>query len=259
MVKQSTGQFSLREPALASYRTFVQKLMDKFEDVSFEHSPRSENGFPDALATLGARLDVPEDTATIIIHKKTEPSCILGKYPEDLPEDWRGAIVKLLKTGEGTLSIMRVAQYMLLHGELYYREPGGSLARCLGKEEAKLRLNQIHEKSCGDGDVSLYRRVQHQGYYRPELEREAGELQLSCPRCQIIFCEDECCFMGEVQDWRQVYIDYLREGSLPPDRINAARVRSEPFASLLNKDNCLEGALMAHPCDASQGTRLKQF
>ena len=213
MVKQSTGQFSLREPALASYRTFVQKLMDKFEDVSFEHSPRSENGFPDALATLGARLDVPEDTATIIIHKKTEPSCILGKYPEDLPEDWRGAIIKLLKTGEGTLSIMRVAQYMLLHGELYYREPGGSLARCLDKEEAKLRLNQIHEKSCGDGDVSLYRRVQRQGYYRPEMEREAGELQLSCPRCQIIFREDECCFVGEVQDWRQVYISQRRIAS----------------------------------------------
>lgn len=127
--------------------------------------------------------------ATIIIQKKTEPSCILEKDPEDPP---RGAIIKQLKTGEGTLSIMRVAQYMLLHGELDYREPGGSLARCLSKEEAKLRLNQIHEKSCGSEDVSLYRRVQRQGDYWPEMEREAGELQLSCPRCQILFRKDEC-------------------------------------------------------------------
>ncbi|KAA8534269.1 hypothetical protein F0562_031786 [Nyssa sinensis] len=102
---------------------------------------------------------------------------------------------------------MRVAQYMLLHGELYYREPGGSLARCLGKEEAKLRLNQIHEKSCGDEDALLSKFVPTSSAPRLLLARD-GKGSWGAPthpRCQILFREDECCFVGELEEETPYY------------------------------------------------------
>ncbi|XP_028055668.1 uncharacterized protein LOC114259836 [Camellia sinensis] len=101
IVKQVSRQFVLKEPALATYRTTVQRLLDKFQKVEIEHVPRSDNKFSDALATLGARVDIPEEEATIVIKKRTEPSII----PEDkgLPEDWRGEVLEQLRSKVGKL------------------------------------------------------------------------------------------------------------------------------------------------------------
>uniref|UniRef100_A0A2N9GBJ4 Integrase catalytic domain-containing protein n=1 Tax=Fagus sylvatica TaxID=28930 RepID=A0A2N9GBJ4_FAGSY len=47
-------------------------------------------------------------------------------------------------------------------GDLYRRLSGGVLARCISIEEAKEKLPEVHEKTCGDGGaISLYRRLQH--------------------------------------------------------------------------------------------------
>ena len=43
IVKQVSVQFVLKEPALATYRTTVQRLLDKFQKVEIEHVPRSDN------------------------------------------------------------------------------------------------------------------------------------------------------------------------------------------------------------------------
>ena len=56
IVKQVSGQLVLKEPALATYRTTVQRPLDKFQKVEIEQVPRSDNKFSDALATLGAEL-----------------------------------------------------------------------------------------------------------------------------------------------------------------------------------------------------------
>ncbi|PSS36073.1 Ribonuclease [Actinidia chinensis var. chinensis] len=164
VVRQSTGEFFLRQATLASYRAIVQKLIDKFDGITFEHALRSYNQFPDALAILGSKFDMKEDTATIVIQKKIEPSNILGRYPENFLEDWRGPIVKQLKTCQGTLSITRIAWYIILHEALYYRTPGGTLAQ--------EKMKQVHEQTCGDTETFLYHRMQRQGYYWPEMLRD---------------------------------------------------------------------------------------
>ncbi|XP_028073328.1 uncharacterized protein LOC114275489 [Camellia sinensis] len=84
-MKQVSGQFILKELALATYRTTVQRLLDKFQKVEIEHLPHSDNKFSDALATLGARVDILEKEATIVIKKRTKPSII--PEDKDLPED----------------------------------------------------------------------------------------------------------------------------------------------------------------------------
>ncbi|XP_028095686.1 uncharacterized protein LOC114295612 [Camellia sinensis] len=118
IVKQVSGQFILKEPALATYRTTVQSFLDKFQKVEIEHVPRSDNKFSNALATLGARVDIPEEEATIIIKKRTKPSII----PEDkgLPEDWRGEVLEQLRSKVGKLTMAKLAQFIIIQGELYF-------------------------------------------------------------------------------------------------------------------------------------------
>uniref|UniRef100_A0A2N9EJD9 Uncharacterized protein n=1 Tax=Fagus sylvatica TaxID=28930 RepID=A0A2N9EJD9_FAGSY len=68
----------------------------------------------------------------------------------------------------------------------FRRLPGGVLARCISLEEAKQRLSEIHEKTCGDGGAtSLYRRLQRLGYFWPNMSAEAAEVQSQCPTCQF--------------------------------------------------------------------------
>ncbi|XP_028053606.1 uncharacterized protein LOC114257970 [Camellia sinensis] len=162
IVKQVSGQFVLKEPVSATYRTTVQRLLDKFQKVEIEHVPRSDNKFSDALATLGTGVDIPEEEAIIIIKKRIEPSII----PEDkgLPEDWRGEVLKQLRSKVGKLTMAKLAQFIIIQGELYFRGGTGFLARCVGQQEASFRLQQIHENSCGDVDISLYRKIQRHGY-----------------------------------------------------------------------------------------------
>ncbi|KAF7129158.1 hypothetical protein RHSIM_Rhsim10G0123600 [Rhododendron simsii] len=102
---------------------------------------------------------------------------------------------------------------------------GGLLARCIGEEEAKVKIQEVHERSCGTRDVSLYRRLQRQGYYWPNMATDAAELQNKCPKCRETPSKAECNFIGVYTDWRKPYIDFLTDGTLPPDRVDMAIVK----------------------------------
>ena len=114
IVKQVSGQFVLKEPALATYRTTVQRLLDKFQKVEIEHVPRSDNKFSDALSTLEASVDIPEEEATIVIKKRKEPSII--HEDKDLPEDWRGEVLEQLRSKVGKLTVAKLAQFTIIQG-----------------------------------------------------------------------------------------------------------------------------------------------
>ncbi|XP_028116812.1 uncharacterized protein LOC114314529 [Camellia sinensis] len=94
------------------------KLIVK-QKVEIEHVPRSDHKFSDALATLGARVDIPEEEATIIIKKRTEPSII--PEDKDLPEDWRGEVLEQLRSKVGKLTMAKLVQFIIIQGELYFR------------------------------------------------------------------------------------------------------------------------------------------
>ncbi|KAI8530265.1 hypothetical protein RHMOL_Rhmol11G0043200 [Rhododendron molle] len=122
------------------------------------HRPRSDNKFPDALTMLGAKTKFDEEKMTIEILKRIEPS-IIDELGARRQEDWCDPILNQLVSRKGTLPIAEVAQFTVLCGELYYRGPQGWLVRCIGPGEAKT-LRQIHNKTWGESEISLYRRVQ---------------------------------------------------------------------------------------------------
>ena len=116
--------------------------------------------------------------------------------------------------------------YTLVAGELYRKFLGGVLARCLGLSESGKRLREVHEKSCGsNGTVSLYRRLQQSGYYWPDMDKQAANIQSQCEKCQHIPSHEESYAMFTSNDWRISFLEYLIEGILPDNRDEAYRLK----------------------------------
>ncbi|XP_028061891.1 uncharacterized protein LOC114265319 [Camellia sinensis] len=93
VIKQTMGDFALKETLLASYHTVVQRLLTQFDDVQIQHTPRTHNRFPDALATLGAKVDIPDDGIAIIIDKRTTPAVLVEKHTEQGADGWKADII----------------------------------------------------------------------------------------------------------------------------------------------------------------------
>ena len=71
-------------------------------------------------------------------------------------------------------SIKELKDYTLIEGELYKRLPEGFLSRCINEKEGKLRLEELHNQVCGIAEkINLYRRMQHMGFYWPNMNKEA--------------------------------------------------------------------------------------
>ncbi|XP_017974545.1 PREDICTED: uncharacterized protein LOC108661602 [Theobroma cacao] len=168
IIKQTNGEFSLKEPILASYRTLVQSLLEKFQTVRCEHTPRTTNRYADALAILAFKIHILEKKRSIPIAvlKRTIscPSSELLRPPIYEEEDWRKPIIEEL-LNPGSTAIPRLKHYILIHGTLYHKGSNGVLARCISEKKVKERLRIAHEQWCGEKRPSLHCLLQRAGYF----------------------------------------------------------------------------------------------
>ena len=70
VVSQVKGDFPLREQSLATYRTWAQRVEQKFQTFGMEYAQRSENKFADALATLGSQIPFKGKSTQIRVSKQ---------------------------------------------------------------------------------------------------------------------------------------------------------------------------------------------
>nr|XP_023929318.1 uncharacterized protein LOC112040659 [Quercus suber] len=147
VVSQVKGDFALREQSLVAYRTWVQRVEQKFQTLSVEYAQRSENRFTDALATLGSQIPF-KGNGTLIRVSKQEHS-IIGILKRIFPKepkqkDWRNEVRgKMGNLGHGK-RIKELKDYTLIERELYRRFPGRILSKCINDKEGKLRLEELH-------------------------------------------------------------------------------------------------------------------
>ena len=167
----------------------------------------------------------------VTIYKKIEPIIeLLKKEFEELfpdQENWRVLIKAKLMSPAVVADLREIKDYTLISGDLYRRLLGGVLARCISTEEAKEKLLEVHEKTCGDGGtISLYRRLQRLGYFWPSMNVEAADLQSQCLTYQFHYNNEEVCVTFISIDWRTPFLEYLLEGILPPNPKDAYRLKS---------------------------------
>ena len=107
------------------------------------------------MATLGSQITFEGEEMDVTICKKIEPiTKSLKKEFEELSldqEDWRVPIRAKLMSLVVAADLKEIKDYTLISGDLYRRLPGRVLARCISIEEAKEKLSEVHEKTCGDG------------------------------------------------------------------------------------------------------------
>ena len=132
VVCQPKLDFALKEPSLAPYRAMAQMLEDSFEDFDIQHSQRFDNRFADALATLRATISFEGTTTKVTAIKKPIPVIQVLKeefFGQPLDQaNWRSPIKEALLSPS--------SKEQLVVGELYKKNLGGVLARCLGLSES---------------------------------------------------------------------------------------------------------------------------
>ncbi|KAJ1408148.1 Ribonuclease H-like superfamily [Sesbania bispinosa] len=112
--------------------------------------------------------------------------------------DWRKPIVEQLAQ---RLSSKVTKEYLELQGVLYRKGSDGLLMKCVSEKEGLEKAENLHYAICGEGGLSLYRRMQGEEH-REVMEVNAIEI-----------------------DWTHPLKDYLISGELPPERREAEKLK----------------------------------
>ena len=77
--------------------------------------------------------------------------------------------------------------YFLHNTILFKKRYDGDPLRCLGLEEAKMMIKEVHSEECGkhQGKKKLYRYLLQMGYYWPTMKKDTVEFVKKCHSCQV--------------------------------------------------------------------------
>ena len=163
--------------------------MAEFDEVVVAHIPREENVWADILSKL-ASTKGPGNHRTVIQQNLTEPSCVMTI---SAATDWRKPIQDYLEKAiiptdpvEAKKLIREVAMYTVVDDQLYRKGLHCSMLRCLGSDEVKYALEEIHGGSNGHhmGGKALARKALRAGYCWPTMKQDAMDMVKPCESCQ---------------------------------------------------------------------------
>ena len=103
-------------------------------------------------------------------------------------EDWRSPLLKLLQDPNTKVdkSVWSAFKYALHNGELYQRTDEDLLLKCLGPDQARMAMGEVHEGICGTHQSTqkmkwLLRRA---GFYWPTMMADCFHYYKGCKKCQ---------------------------------------------------------------------------
>ncbi|KAL5541953.1 hypothetical protein UlMin_009663 [Ulmus minor] len=196
-IQQLKGEFAVKEPALAKYRTKAQQILQNFQGYRLEHVVRSQNRYADALATLASKMDVQKDQHAVIT---VEAKGIMEAGPSNEAimiielSDWRKVYLDYLvrkispdDPKEERKLQKHITKYLVKEGHLYRRAYNGEILKCISDQEADEVLREIHEGDCGEhqGGRRLYEEALRLGYFWPTMEKDAMGYAQKCQNCQL--------------------------------------------------------------------------
>jgi len=135
VINQLAGIYECRSEVLITYYEKSMQLLKEFKDFRLEHVPRLHNEEANRLAQHASGY---------------QP--ILNALSAISADDWRKEIIDYLKDPSKKVERrvrFQATKYVLLGDELYYRTIDGVLLKCLGDDEARSLMGEIHEGVCG--------------------------------------------------------------------------------------------------------------
>ena len=197
IVGQINGELEVRDERMQECLDQAKCLRLLFDSFSLLHISRSGNTHADSLATLATSsaqclpwVILVEDLHRPLVMK----TGMIHVHNVKVGPSWMDPLVLFLK--EDTLpeekseanKIRRKASRFWLSEDLklYKRSFSGPYLLCVHPDATKLILEELHDKICGShtGGRSLSHRAITQGYWWPNMQKEAHEYVKKCEQCQ---------------------------------------------------------------------------
>lgn len=182
---------------MQGYLNRVKRLQSEFKFFSLLHVPRSSNTHANSLATLATSSkqnlprvilveDFHEPTGTggdvVRVHQIRDSLCWMDPIVKFLKDD-----TLLEKLGEADKIRRKTTRFWLSEDrKLYKRSYSGPYLLCIHPETAESLLEELHEGICGTYTEgrSLAHRAITQGYWWPNMQKEAHDYVKKCDQCQ---------------------------------------------------------------------------
>jgi hypothetical protein len=174
------GQYECRNDILRNYYEECKEILKSFQLVILQHIPRENNGEANRLAQSASGYRENQEVFAIDVY------AFGGDLAED---DWRKEIADYLKDPSRKVSRKlryKDIKFVLLDERLYYKSLDGVLLQCLGQEEAKRMMSEVHDGLCG-AHQSAYRMkwvIRKTGCYWPTMLEDCFEYYKGCQDCQ---------------------------------------------------------------------------
>jgi len=196
VVGQVKGEFEAKDERMRGYLSRVKIMQMEFESFSLLHVPRSGNTHADSLATLAtsSAQNLPRIILVEDLHRPSTIANVVQINQVRMGPSWMDPVMQFLKEDilpeekiEADKIRKKATSYWLSEdSKLYRRSFSGPYLLCVHPDQTELLLEEIHEGICGShtGGRSLAHRAITQGYWWPNMQREALEYVKKCDQCQ---------------------------------------------------------------------------
>ncbi|GKU88934.1 hypothetical protein SLEP1_g3141 [Rubroshorea leprosula] len=196
VVNQINSICEVVDLVMVKYAALVAELKCKFQKFCLSKIPWAENEQADSLSKFAS--DSSLSSRSVFVEVLDEPSFMKPRVMEistnpDTPS-WTDSIISFLRDGivpedrqEAMKLRKKASRYTIIDGVLYKRSFSLPLLRCLNPYEAEYALREVHEGVCGShvGARTLAHKVLRQGYYWPNMHKDATYFVQKCPKCQF--------------------------------------------------------------------------
>ncbi|GKV47203.1 hypothetical protein SLEP1_g54121 [Rubroshorea leprosula] len=197
VVNQINSICEVIDPVMGKYVALVAELKCKFQKFCLSKIPRPENEQADSLSKFAS--DSSLSSRSVFVEVLDEPSFMKPRVMEistnpDTPS-WTDSIVSFLRDGitpadrqEAMKLRKKASRYTLIARVLYKRSFSLPLLRCLNPYEVEYALREVHKSVCGShvGARTLAHKVLRQGYYWPNMYKDATCFVQRCPKCPFM-------------------------------------------------------------------------
>ncbi|XP_059668819.1 uncharacterized protein LOC132313899 [Cornus florida] len=200
VIRQVTGEYGTKDKTMEAYQTAVLREAKGFDQIRFIQLPREYNEDANRLAcsasssgeTLARVIPVDVLVQPSIFYELPNPST---QHYNVIPYEpsWIDPIMAFIRNGvlpEQKDEVRKIRsnaiKYAIVRDQLYRRSFSGPYLKCATPTEARQIMRTIHEGVCRNhsGGRSLAHKAMTQGYFWPNMARDAEEFSRRCDKCQ---------------------------------------------------------------------------